>query len=93
MAIYAAKEAFTFDENGVPRVFTPGTPIEDTDPGFHGREHLFEPVEDTAERRHSVTETATAAPGEVRSLHRRGRRPKHQPEPAVTPEHESESPE
>lgn len=91
MAIYAATQAFTFDENGVPRVFTPGTPIEDTDPGFKGREHLFEPVEDTAERRHSVTETATAAPGEVRTR-RIGRPRKHQPEP-VTPEHESESPE
>ncbi len=66
MAIYAAKEAFTFDQDGAPRVFTPGDLISDDDPGYKGRERLFEPVSVVAARRSGVTETASAAPGEVR---------------------------
>jgi hypothetical protein len=72
MAIYAAKEAFTFDQNGVPRFFSPGTLVSDDDPGYKGREHLFEPVEVRA----AATETATSAPGETRA-----RRPFKKTEP------------
>ena len=81
MSIYSAKEPFTFDDNGVPRFFSRGDLISSDDPGFEGREHLFEPVSVTAARRASATETATADP-EPRG---RGRRPKKpEPETATT---------
>lgn len=73
MAVYVAKEAFTFDENGAPRVFAPGALISDDDPGFKGREHLFEPVIAAAARRAPASETASAGPDEVR-VRTRGRR-------------------
>ena len=67
MAIFSAKEAFTFDQGGVPRFFSAGSLVSDDDPGFKGREHLFEPVGVTAATRAATTETATAGPGETRS--------------------------
>jgi hypothetical protein len=51
MALFAANQAFCFDgPDGVPRMFTKGELISDNDPGYKGREALFEPVEVAAER-------------------------------------------
>lgn len=51
MAIFVANQPFTFDgPDGVPRMFTKGDLIDDTDPGYRGREALFEPVEVAAQR-------------------------------------------
>jgi hypothetical protein len=75
MATYLATEAFSFtSKDGMPRLFTPGQSIDDTDADFKGREHLFEPAETRTERAtHSrsartlrAAETASAAPGEKR---------------------------
>lgn len=82
MAIYAAKEAFTFDQDGVPRFFASGTLVSDDDPGFKGREHLFQAVEVAAAARAAATETAAAAPGEHRSRTRGRRGPEPTPEPS-----------
>jgi hypothetical protein len=77
MATHVAREPFSFtSKDGMPRVFTPGQTIDTGDPDFKGREHLFEPAEDRTARdsdsRASRTtarasETATAAPGEIRT--------------------------
>lgn len=74
MAFYRCREAFTFtDSSGVPRVVTPGDLVNSDDPDFAKRLSFFEPVEVAASRRAAV-ETATAAPGEVRSVPRRRRK-------------------
>lgn len=65
MAIVRAKEPFSYiDGNGVPRVVSPGQLFDDSDPAVAKRGHLFETVEVAAAR---ATETASAAPGEVRA--------------------------
>ena len=65
MAIVRAKEPFSYiDGHGVPRVVSPGQLFDDADPAVAKRGHLFEPVEVAAAR---ATETASAAPGEVRA--------------------------
>jgi hypothetical protein len=61
----------------VPRNFAPGDLIASDDPGFKGREHLFQPVEVAAYGR---TETATSAPGETRSRTKRLPRKHDEPE-------------
>lgn len=51
MAIFVANQPFTFDgPDGVPRMFTKGDLIDDTDAGYKGREALFEPVQVAVER-------------------------------------------
>lgn len=66
MAIVRAKEPFSYiDSKGVPRVVSPGQLLDDADPAVVKRSHLFEPVEVAAAR---ATETATASPGELRSV-------------------------
>ncbi|MGV0785115.1 hypothetical protein [Mycolicibacterium sp. XJ775] len=66
MAIVRAKEPFSYiDSQGVPRIVSPGQLLDDGDPAVIKRAHLFEPVEVAAAR---ATETATAAPGELRSV-------------------------
>lgn len=77
MATHAARESFSFTSiDGMPRFFGTGDLVDDTDPDFRGREHLFQPVEEAAAVAHNrrglhpsrSMETATAAPGEVRQM-------------------------
>lgn len=73
MAVYRAKQGFAYDDvDGTPRIVVPGTLMSDTDPGFKGREELFEPVEahvatESARRRGKSVEDASAEPGVRRS--------------------------
>ena len=87
--IYRAVEAFAFaDKGGVPHSVTPGDLRSGDDPNFKGREHLFESVEVAAARKAGrAVETATAAPGESRSL---SRPVKAAPKPPAKPEDKSD---
>lgn len=90
MATYLARESFTMpSRDGLPRLFRAGDPIEDNDVDFKGREHLFQSADEAANqaslrrgRQHPnrATETATAAPGEVRTRTR-------PPEPTTKQDH------
>ncbi|MCH9728387.1 MAG: hypothetical protein K0U84_01665 [Actinomycetia bacterium] len=65
MPVVRAKEPFAYtDTNGVPRTVRTGDLFNDNDPCVRKRPHLFETVEVAASR---ATETASAAPGEVRA--------------------------
>ncbi|WP_293308874.1 hypothetical protein [Mycolicibacterium sp.] len=67
MSIVRAKEPFAFtDSTGTPRVVNPGQLFDSADPCVVKRPNLFEAVEVAAARNTAATETATAAPGEVR---------------------------
>lgn len=69
MAIVRAVDAFAYtDKQGIPRVVRPGDLFDSTDPCVSGREHLFESVEVSAERRRATVEDATAVPGAKRSV-------------------------
>lgn len=78
MTIHRAIEAFAYgDKSGVPRSVAPGDLMSSDDPNFKGREHLFEKVEVAADRQSAeptkppkppTVETATAEPGERRSI-------------------------
>lgn len=69
--IVRAKEAFAYtDHTGTPRVVSPGQLFDSADPCVVKRPNLFESVEVAVTR----TETATAAPGEVRTVGRPRRR-------------------
>lgn len=74
MAVYRAKQGFAYDDtDGVPRIIVPGTLVSDADPGFKGREDLFEPVEEhvvaeSARRRGKAVEDASAEPNVRRSV-------------------------
>lgn len=64
------KESHSFDDQGVPYTMRVGMLVDDDDPRIKGREQFYEDA-DTAAARTSVTttsETATAAPGELRSV-------------------------
>lgn len=75
MAIVRAKEPFAYtDATGVPRIVNPGQLFDADDPAVAKRANLFEPVEVAAARTAAATETASAAPGEARSVHRRPRK-------------------
>ncbi len=73
MAVYRAKQGFCYDDAaGVPRIVVPGSLMSDADPGFKGRESLFEPVEEhivaeSARRRGRSVEDASAEPNSRRS--------------------------
>lgn len=69
MPVVRAKEPFAYtDTNGVPRTVCTGDLFTDSDPCVKKRPHLFEAVEVAAARGASrATETASAAPGEVRA--------------------------
>lgn len=69
MAILRCTEPFAAD--GV--IVTMGQLIDSGHPVVKGREHLFEPVETFVSRR-SGSETATAAPGEARTVKRATRK-------------------
>lgn len=70
MGVYAVREPFSFDlPNGVPVIMRRGALVNDDDPAFQGREHLFEPAEEVADRQTPPpVERATAAPGELRTV-------------------------
>lgn len=70
VAIYRCKEPFRTTVNGAKRVVPAGELVEDTDPVFKGREHLFESVDTYVTRRDTRVERATAEPGEKRSVGR-----------------------
>ncbi len=73
MAVYRAKISFSYDDkDGVPRIVGQGDLMSDTDPGFKGRESLFDPVEahvvaESARRHGKTVEDASAEPGARRS--------------------------
>ncbi|QNJ58063.1 head-tail connector protein [Gordonia phage Bunnybear] len=90
MTVLRAREAFACsDAQGTPRVVRPGDLFDSTDPLVTGRETLFEPVEVATQRSEAVVaggssvESATAAPGEKRSVSPKVTTP--EPKPA-TPE-------
>jgi hypothetical protein len=72
-----AKETFTYDApGGAQVVIHRGKPLADDHPAIKGREHLFEPADMVAARSAGApvaavaVETATAVPGERRSVTR-----------------------
>ena len=71
------KEGISFDAPGGAQVnLRRGQLFPDDHPFVKGREHLFEPADDVAARSAdspaAAVETATAAPGERRSVARKG---------------------
>lgn len=72
MAIVRAREPFAYTDNaGTPRIVNTGQLFDSADPCVVKRPNLFEPVEVAAARASALsTETATAAPGEARSVGR-----------------------
>lgn len=71
MAIVRATEPFSYtDATGVPRIVNTGQLFDSADPCVVKRPNLFERVEVAAARVAAATETATAAPGEARSVSR-----------------------
>lgn len=79
--VYRAKEAFAYtDHNGVPRVVKAGDLFHGNDPCVVKRPSLFEPAEAAVSAR--STETASAAPGEMRSV-RKGA-PRKSPGPKMS---------
>lgn len=86
--VYRASSPFIMFNAGIPRAVRVGDLVADDDPAYEGREQHFEPVEVAAARMAGV-ESATAVPGEHRSVstvsnqtpHKRGRpRRKHEAE-------------
>jgi len=67
--IYRVKEPFSYtDDRGVPRVMRAGDLVTTDHDAYREKwSHLFEPVNDAADRVGRV-EAATAAPGEKRSV-------------------------
>lgn len=78
MSVKRVKEAFSYDENGVPAVMRVGQLISTEHAAYSKeREHLFESVENAASR---AVEQTSAAPGEQRILSSaRGRRAPRSP--------------
>lgn len=85
---YRVREPFWLTtKQGVPRVCTAGEILSSDDPDLKGREQFCDKLTDfIARTQAAVTETASAAPGEVRAVRRIGRPRKHQPAPVPTPE-------
>lgn len=64
---YRVREAFAFtDHRGVPRVCSVGEILSSDDPDLRGREALCDKLSDFVSRA-PASETASAAPGEVRA--------------------------
>ncbi len=103
MAVYRCKHPFVVHVDGKRRAFPGGCLIQDSDPVFKGREHLFELAEEYVDRVATArvdrvmapVEAAAAEPGELRAApKRRGRKPKAESteaEPQVVAEIEDES--
>lgn len=68
MAVLRVREAFCAYYKGVEEVFAPGRLVDSGDRIVKGREHFFETVEVAASRQSGVVESATAEPGERRSV-------------------------
>ncbi len=66
--VWRVKEAYSFDQGGVPVTVRTGTLLGEDDPRAVGRERYLERAEDAATR--TSVETATAAPGELRAVSR-----------------------
>lgn len=87
MGVYRARESFAYwDDRRVPHDVPAGTLIDsDKAPFFKGREHLFEEVEEFMDRAEKKSEgmkpveSATAAPGEKRSISPTSATKKEQP--------------
>lgn len=73
MATLRCKEPFAVFIDGVPHVVGAGQLVDSDDPVVQGREAMFEQV-DTYMTRHRPVEQATAAPGEARTVTKRGAR-------------------
>lgn len=65
---YRARESFAVGMGGSVRVVQEGTLVSDQDPLFKKCRTNFVPVAEFVERDRPTVETATAAPGERRSL-------------------------
>lgn len=67
--VLRVKEAFSFDDpQGVPNTLRVGALLDEHDPRVRGHEQFLEQASDAAERTSvTVSETASAAPGELRS--------------------------
>lgn len=57
-------------DGGPARMVLAGSDVTDDDPVVKGREHLFVPAEEFADRNARPIESATAAPGEIRTTRR-----------------------
>lgn len=73
MAVYRCKSPFAVHVDGRHRVISGGALVDDSDPVFKGREHLFERADEFVERVSRdrvdrVVEAATAEPGELRQV-------------------------
>lgn len=70
--IYRVKEPFSFtDSRGCPRVMSAGDLVTEGHEAYRQSWlHLMEPIQDAADRAAAPTETATAVPGERRSVTR-----------------------
>lgn len=68
--IYRVKEPFSYtDGRGVPRVMRVGDLVTTDHDAYREKwSHLFEPVNEAADRPAGMVESATAAPGEKRSV-------------------------
>lgn len=71
--IYRAREAFAYtDKDGAARIVTPGMLVSASDPGYKGREKLFEPVDVAVEKAEAriagKTEDTSAEPNAKRSV-------------------------
>ncbi len=79
MSYFRVKEAFAYGN----AVATPGEIWASDNPALKGREQFFEPLEDAVVRTASrATETASAAPGEVRHVAKKA--PAKKAPPATT---------
>lgn len=86
--VFRAIEPFsTAQRNGVSRTIRAGDLVSSEDPDFKGREHLFEPAINAANR---ALETASAAPGERRHRGRPAGLPEKQPDDPKTDEPKGE---
>jgi hypothetical protein len=91
--ILRARESFHYTNGaGVPSFVAVDALVTSDDPVVKGRQHLFEPVAVSADRRAAAgVEDMSAEPGELRSVSTvkrgRGRKPETpEPEPEATPE-------
>lgn len=86
MSVLRVTEPFSADVDGVPRIYKTGDLVQSDDKVVtKSRARFFEDAEEFIARtvtRSGRTETATAAPGEVRHL---GAKPTAPPAPPVVP--------
>ena len=69
MTIKRCKAAFSVWVDGSPRVYSGGQLVDEKDPAVKSHPHLFEDVDvHVADRRARQVESATAVPGEVRTV-------------------------